>query len=332
MQIKIVLVLLIFLINSCVTVKQPEFYSELNYWKKYNDFLPTELQYTDEKVPLESYWQWKDYNIHIDRMPNDRSPVKVIILHGAGGNGRIIGFFGKYLNEIGYEYIAPDLIGYGLTKNQKNINIKYDEWVNCVSDLIDEEVKKDNKPIVLFGLSVGGMLAYQVASKNSNVKGIIVTTLADPREKHVRDDLSKNLFLSRVGLPIGKLTKPISDHIKLPIKWLCKMDRITNDKEFSKVFANDKLAGGSKVKLRFLRTFMDFNPDKEPEEFDNCDVLYLQPEKDTWTTLETSKPFFDRLKGEKKIVLLENCGHAPYEENGLTTMKNEIHKFLIEIK
>lgn len=309
-------------------MKQPDFYTELDYWKKYNHFLPSELQYTDEKLPSESYWQWKDYHIHLDRMPNESSPVKVIILHGAGGNGRIMGLFGKYLNDNGYEYIAPDLIGYGLTKNPKNINIKYEEWVNCVSDLIDEEVGKDSKPVVLFGLSVGGMLAYQVASKNSNVKGIIVTTLADPRQKHVRDDLSKNLFLSRIGLPIAKLTKAISDHIKLPIKWLCKMNLITNDREFSKVFANDKLAGGSKVKLRFLRTFMEFNPDKEPEEFDNCEVLYLQPEKDTWTTLETSKPFFDRLKGKKKLILLENCGHAPYEEDGLTTMKNEIHDFL----
>jgi len=59
-----------------------------------------------------------------------------------------------------------------------------------------------------------------------------------------------------------------------------------------------------------------------------CKVLFLQPEKDTWTPLETSKPFYDRIKSDKKIILLENCGHAPYEENGLTTMRNEIDLFL----
>ena len=313
-------------------IKTPNFYTEINYWKKYNDFLPLDIQYQDNKLPIETYWKWKDYGIHIDRMKNENSSIKIIIIHGAGGNGRIIGPFGNFLSTIGYEYLAPDLIGYGLTKNLRNRNIDYEEWVDCVSDLIDEEIKNDNKPIVLFGLSLGGMLAYQVACRNSKVKGIIVTTLADPRKGNVRDDLSKNLFLSRIGLPFANMTHLFSDHIKLPIKWLSKMDRITNDKEFSKVFANDLLAGGSKVKLRFLRTFINYNPAKEPEQFDNCKVLYLQPELDTWTSLETSKPFYDRIKGEKKLVILENCGHAPYEEPGLTILKEEIENFLNELR
>ena len=76
---------------------------------------------------------------------------------------------------------------------------------------------------------------------------------------------------------------------------------------------------------------MEFKPAKEPEDFDSCNVLFLQPEKDTWTTLETSKPFYDRIKATKKLVMLENCGHAPYQEGGLTTMKLEIHIFLTEI-
>ncbi len=329
---KLILFLLpITFLYSCSTMNRPEFYTETTYWKKYNDFLPKDLQYSEANLPNETYWKWKDYNIHIDRMQANKSPVKVIILHGAGGNGRVIGLFGNYLNANGYEYLAPDLIGYGLTKNPNKVNIKYDEWINCVSDLVDEEFKKDQKPIVLFGLSVGGMLAYQVASKNPKVKGIMVTTLADPRQQSVKDDLSKNKFLSRIGLPILKISKPVSDLLSLPIKWLCKMDRITNNDAFSKVFSKDKLAGGSNIKLRFLRTYMNFTPAKEPEQFDSCKVLYLQPEKDTWTTLRTSKPFFDRIKSEKKLVILENCGHAPYEENGLSTMKTEIQIFLNNI-
>ena len=58
-------------------------------------------------------------------MPIDNSPIKVIILHGSGANGRVVGLYGNYLNELGYEYLAPDLIGYGLTKNPSNRNIVY---------------------------------------------------------------------------------------------------------------------------------------------------------------------------------------------------------------
>lgn len=328
MRIFIGYLFVIMLTTSCATTKEMKFYTEETYWKKYQDFLPVDLQYERNNLPSEEYWNWKDYEIHLDRMRNPDSPVKVIILHGAGGNGRVLGLFGNFLSKQGFEYLAPDLIGYGLTKNPKKINIDYAVWVDCVSDLIDAELAKDNRPIVLMGLSVGGMLAYQVASKNNKVKGIIVTTLADPRSKEVRDDLAKNKLISRVGLPIANFMKPVSDHIKLPIKWLCKMDRITNDKEFSKVFSNDILAGGSKIKIRFLRTFMKYKPLIEPVNFTNCDVLFLQPEKDTWTTLETSKPFYDKLSCTKNMVILENCGHAPYEENGFTTLKLETIKFL----
>ncbi|MCV9927208.1 alpha/beta hydrolase [Flavobacterium sp. LS1R49] len=308
------------------------YYSETSYWKKYNLFLPEDLQYKDNKLPTEEYWQWKDYAIHLDRMKNADSPFKVIILHGAGGNGRVIGLFGNFLHNQGYEYVAPDLIGYGLTKNPKNVNIDYSVWIDCISDFIDQELIKDSRPIILFGLSVGGMLAYQVAAKNKNVKGIIVTTLADPRSQKVKDDLATNMFLSRIGLPLSNAFKLILDSVKLPIKWLCKMEKITNDSNFSKVFSNDKLAGGSKVKLRFLRTYMNFTPAIEPENYTSAPLLFLQPDKDNWTTLATSKPFYDRLNCPKKLVLLENCGHAPYEEPGLTTMKTEIIQFLESIK
>lgn len=308
-----------------------KYYSQLSYWKKYNTFLPEDLQYKEDKLPTEEYWQWKDFNIHLDRMRNPKSPIKVIVLHGAGGNGRVIGLFGNFLHDQGYEYIAPDLIGYGLTQNLKNKNIDYSVWVDCVSDLIDEELLKDNRPIVLFGLSMGGMLAYQVAAKNKNVKALMVTTLADPRAQNVRDDLARNLFLSRVGLTAMNVFKLLSDSFKLPIKWLCKMERITNDIAFSKIFSNDQLAGGSKIKLRFLRTYMNFIPAIEPENFIASPLLFLQPQKDTWTTFETSKSFYEKLNCPKKVVFLENCGHAPYEEPGLSTMKIEIIKFLRQL-
>lgn len=303
-------------------------YKEISYWRKYQKFLPEDLHYDDQRLPDETYWKWKNFNIHIDHIRQEKSPVKIIILHGAGGNGRVIGFFGNFLSKYRYEYLAPDLIGYGLTENPENINIEYKEWVQCVSDLIDEEYAKDKKDILLFGLSIGGMLAYQVAAKNDKVKGIIVTTLADPRQPEVADDLARNQFFSRVGLPLGSIFSGLTDGLALPVKWLCKMERITNDSAFSKVFEEDPRAGGSLIKLRFLRTFMQYDPDKEPEDFKNCRVLFLQPDKDTWTTLETSQPFFDRIAAPKKLVILENCGHAPYEEPGLTTLKEEVLNFV----
>lgn len=304
------------------------YYRNTSYWKKYSTFLPEELQYKHIRPPQEEYWQWRCFNIHLDTMRNAQATVKIIVLHGAGGNGRVIGLFGNFLNAHGYEYIAPDLPGYGMTINQKKSNFEYSEWVDCISGLIDEELRKDSRPIVLFGLSMGGMLAYQAAAENKKVKGIIATTLADPRQQSVRDDLAKNLWQSRLGVPILTIFKVLLDSFSLPVKWFCKMERITNDSQFSKVFAQDPLAGGSKIKLRFLRTFMNFTPAIEPDEFNDIPLLFLQPAKDTWTKWETSRPFYNKLNCPKKMVILDNCSHAPYEQPGVSVMRDEILQFL----
>lgn len=328
---KFLVVISLLMIFSCKPASRSDFYAQTSYWKKYQPFLPSNFWYAENQMPEETFWTWKDFSIHIDRMRNQKAPVKIIILHGAGGNGRIVGLLGNFLHGLGYEYLAPDLIGYGLTKNPTRKNISYSVWVDCIADLISAEQENDNRPIVLFGLSMGGMLAYQAAAKNPSVKGIIVTTLADPRSINVRDDLTGSKWLSRIAMPIGKMTATVSDHFRIPIRWVSSMEKITNDPAFSQLFARDILAGGSNISLRFLRTFATYTPALEPENFSQTKVLYLQPEKDTWTTLATSKPFFDRINSEKKLIILENCGHAPYEEPGVSTMKNAIQHFLSQI-
>ncbi|MGW0701679.1 alpha/beta fold hydrolase, partial [Streptomyces sp. NPDC002867] len=40
----------------------------------------------------------------------------------------------------------------------------YDDWVDPVVDFLAHERSRDDRPIVLYGLSAGGMLAYHVAA------------------------------------------------------------------------------------------------------------------------------------------------------------------------
>ena len=44
---------------------------------------------------------------------------KLILLHGGGGNGRLLSPIGVFFQKLGYECIAPDLPGFGLTKIHK---------------------------------------------------------------------------------------------------------------------------------------------------------------------------------------------------------------------
>jgi alpha-beta hydrolase superfamily lysophospholipase len=85
--------------------------------------------------------------------------------------------------------------------------------------------------------------------------------------------------------------------------------------------------GGNHV----LRSVLEMRPVIEPEQFDLCPLLLAQPLADRWTTLEASKPFFDRIKGPKELVLLQNCGHFPLEEPGVSQLREALLAFLARV-
>ncbi len=330
-KITITLLLLLFsqFINCRSVLEKPDKYSNHSYWYRYQRFLPESMRFQEADLPQEEFWTWKQNQIHLDRYQKKgiQNECIVILLHGGGGNGRILGSLGKPILKSGCDVLAPDLPGYGLSGIHKDYTIHYDDWVVLVNDLIEKE-RKNYRRIYLFGLSIGGMLAYHSAAYNQKIDGMIATTLVDPRDSDTRDAISANLFLSRVGLPLNSIFYWLTDNINIPIKWLSKMEYITNDPSFSEVFENDPFAGGSKVSFRFLRTFLNYKPKIEPEEFQVCPVLLLHPAIDPWTPLSLSQRTFNKLPSTKKLIVLEGAGHYPYEEPGVSQMNREILSFL----
>jgi len=66
----------------------------------------------------------------------------------------------------------------------------------------------------------------------------------------------------------------------------------------------------------------------EPENFDLCPILLAHPHIDPWTPLELSKNFYDRIKGAKRLVVLEGCGHFPVEEPGQHQLEEAIQSMV----
>lgn len=301
-------------------------YAEIDYVKSYLEFIPQPYQESYEE-PDESYWFWNNNQIHIDSKTSSTNKMTAILIHGAGANGRILSLFGSYLFQNGINYYAPDNLGYGLTKLSYDC-FEYEDWVSMMCDFVQHIQAKENNDVFLIGLSVDGMLAYQVASQVDNICGLIVTTLADPRNVETRVALSGNRFLATFGMSLLGKFRFVTDKIKLPIKWFCKMELMSPNTEFSKLFNDDKLAGGAKVPMKFLRTFATYNPEIEFEDFDKCPILLLQPEKDDWTPLAVNRKVYNKLKGEKKLIILKECGHAPIEAPGIYDMEKHALEFI----
>ena len=277
---------------------------------------------------MEYYWNWDNFDVHIDHyyVDSTQKKHKLILLHGGGGNGRLLSPIAVFLQKLGYECIAPDLPGFGLTKIHKPNS--YYTWINLVNELVNQELKKSKSPIVLCGVSLGGMLAYQVACLNKNISGLIVTSLADTRKKSVQIGLSKNKWFGAISPTLLSGMSSITDDIKIPIKWTTKMWAMANNPEFVKALKNDKIGSGSAVYLKFFRTLFEVSPEIEPEDFNTCPLLFLQPEKDYIIPWSMSKPFYESLSCKKEMVILKNCGHIPLEKPGINQMIDAATSFL----
>jgi len=112
------------------------------------------------------------------------------------------------------------------------------------------------------------------------------------------------------------------------MRWVIDMPKVANDPAVARLICEDPIGGGSRLPLRFLSSVFAARPAVEPEDFDLCPVLLAHPAADLWTTVEASRPFFDRIKGPKELVMLENCGHLPVEEPGLSRLEEAVVAFL----
>lgn len=312
----------------------PMSYAAQPDWREMQAFLPQKFHIEPGQEPVEEWWQWRGHHIHLDTYRNPHASIKVILFHGVGTNGRQMSMvLGAPLAKRGYETIAIDMPEYGMTEVAKGALVRYDDWVQAGSDLIDAELAKDDRPIVLYGLSAGGMLTYHVAALNKKVKGIVGMTFLDNSSQQVRDETALNLFMSRVGGPMLRLgaATPLAS-MRMPMTLASKMHALVNDPAALKVWLSDKSSAGNANTLAFLSSYLAYRPVVNPEDFDICPILLTQPAQDQWTPLHLSEPFLRRIhKVPVRTVMLERAGHYPLEEPGLSQMVDAIDGFYQEL-
>ncbi|MFZ4234656.1 alpha/beta hydrolase [Streptomyces murinus] len=311
----------------------PTSYRDQQAWRDLQRFLPERLRLTDETAPEEEFWDWRGHRVHLDRYPNPGARAKVVLHHGVGTNGRQMSLIlGAPLARLGFETVALDNLGYGLTQVRPGTTPSYDDWVDLVVDFLAHERSRDDRPIVLYGLSAGGMLTYHVAAKapRGTLAGIVGMTFLDQRLQQVRDETAHDRIAARLGGPLmGLLARTPAAKLKCPMSLASKMSALANDPGAIKVFLKDRTSAANWVSIRFLDRYMNYAPAVEPEDFDACPVLLTQPAEDRWTPHHLSVPVLSRItKVPVDTVMFDNAGHYPLEEPGLRQMQDAIADFV----
>ncbi|MGJ7440529.1 alpha/beta hydrolase [Aquipuribacter sp. MA13-6] len=282
---------------------------------RYRPWLPSGLP--DPLVEPVSEWvdQPGGTTLHVHRHPAAADPTAtVVILHGGGGHGRMLAPIGVLAQHLGAEALAPDLPGYGHTVVVDRRAVRYGDWVAAVADLVGQ-VAVRGRPLVLVGASMGGRLALDVAHRLGPgvVQSAVVTCLLDPRRPEVAAVVARHELVVRLGLPLLRTFRRLTDRRLVPIRWLAPVGAIANDPRLARTCATDPLGAGVSVPLGFLRSWLQHDPGYEPATFRACPVVLAHPGDDRWTPLEVSRAFLAEMSVPTELVMLPGCGHFPVE-------------------
>ncbi len=302
-------------------------------WRQLNELLPVDFKMSENNLPVEETWEWKGNKIHLDRYPNAAAEYRIFLHHGVGTNGRQLNMiFGHKMAALGYDVVALDNLGYGLTEvNQKDVT--YQDWIQCFTDFINAENKRDYKKTILYGLSAGGMLVYSVACHLKEVHGVIGMCFLKNDDKRIQYETVKFPKTNWLALPLLRFLCRLGfGKVRIPIKGLSKMNDLVNNKKALEIFLADELSANSLVQLQFIYSFVTYALPIPVAQFDKCPILLTQPEKDTWTPLTVSQISMEGIKAPFTIKILEDAGHYPMEEKGLQQLIEYADEFIQALK
>lgn len=264
-------------------------------------------------------WQWRDMSVHLARAGTGDAPARVLAIHGAGGHSGALWPFAALAGSRGADVIFPDMPLYGRTVVPEPGRVRYRDWVEMLCDLVRSEREHDSRPLILFGASMGGMLAYEVAARTGEVADVVATCLLDPSDPAARSAAARFGVLGGPAPTLLKIGASVLGRARVPVRWLMDIDNMSANPALSALCASDPLGGGVSVPLGFLSSYMSFEHVR-PEEYGGPKITLVHPAEDRWTPPEVSIRFLDRIRGPKTLVLLEGCGHFPIEEPGVTQL------------
>lgn len=319
--------LLPLLLTGCASsATLPARYADHDYWRRYLPALPDGAALAAAPV-VEERWAWRGLSVHLDRLEPDTTPRgTVILVHGGGGNGRLIMAVAPALARDGWRVVAPDLPGYGLTTPADGAATAT-QWTALVGDLARSLREDTRAPVFLFGLSVGSWVAYNAAAQGAPVDGIAVTMLGDPQDADVVRAVSGSWWKARVLLPLGRVTAPVSDRVRVRLARLVPLAGMSDNRALVRLLRDDPLIGQRPVRLGLLRSFAQMRLAVPPERYAGPPVLIVHPGAEWWTPAALTRRTSARLAGPKRMVELEGGGHFPVEPAAWARMVEELRAF-----
>lgn len=297
-------------------------FSDLASWRTYRRVVAEEFGLPLLVEPAETYQSIRSHQVRIDEWSGGAdSKGTVILVHGGGGNARILAPLAEPIARHGWRVLAPDLPGFGLTEPSPEFDWDYAEWPAVVAALADAQ----SGPVVLFGLSMGGLTAVFAAQRSDRVAGVIATTLLDLSDPALFALAARWKWMGRLSSAAMSAAPRLFDRIPLRLSLATPLGAMSSSKRMQKYFTNDPLIGGSWKPARFFRTVHD-HPAAALRL--DCPLLLAHPGADRWTPTALSVAVYDRIDARKTFVELSNGSHLPLEQPAFRELTQHVEEFL----
>ncbi|WP_197052112.1 alpha/beta fold hydrolase [Kocuria sp. ZOR0020] len=281
----------------------------------YTAFLPAHRR-ADMVEPDHGWWPWRSSAIHLLRSGAPQAPVRLVVVHGAGAHAEALWPLASLVAHEEVEITALDLPLYGQTRVSRPRAVRYDHWVELLCDYL--LATDDGRPVVVLGGSIGGLLAVEASARAGNVTVVVATCLLDPLTSPARACMTR---FGRAALPFMKLLPLVRGPVaRVPVKisWTANLAAMGRDPALGRLCARDTRGGGAWVPLGFLASYLQFN--HWAAKTQGVPVHLAHPQNDDWTPMELSQRTLKDLPGKATLTVLQNCGHFPLEEPGLSDL------------
>ncbi|MEE9407179.1 MAG: alpha/beta hydrolase [Polaribacter sp.] len=242
----------------------------------------------------------------------------IVLIHGTGSSLHTWNDWTKELTK-NYRVIRMDLPAFGLTGPNKNADYTIPNYTKFMHQFL---TKMNLEKFHLIGNSLGGNIAWNYT--------------ADYPEK-----IEKLILVDASGLLTNKPQPAIFKMAKMPVLsslFLYVTPKFFIKQNMKEVYADDSkitddlVTRYHKMSLRtgnreaFIdRAKIDFKPNEktglEKLKSIKTATLLIWGAKDTWIPLKSVGTKMDSVLPNSKLVVLENSGHVPMEENPEESLK-----------
>ncbi len=262
---------------------------------------------------------------------SDRNAPAIVFSHGIAGYARVLLPFIIPLFEKGYNFVIPDLQGYGYNPGMKGDF----EWNAHVRNLVDTvEYARNNftGAICLGGASMGGPLAYAASCMvPEKIDALICWCLWDFSEREfIRNETSTGRFTYML-LPLFKVLSKLMGRVRIKTYKLISYDTLTGSEEFNTLIKQDPQAGTHITLKGALSLLLQSRP-KVPHRDYDIPTLVVQPGCDRMTPRHYMQKTFETLgSANKKYIELDGAEHFPLENRYYEIWTREVDTFLRQL-